>query len=35
LGFQTALEQQFVNAQKLVAELTVIDIALNGGYGSE
>jgi len=31
LGFQAALHQQAVDAQQLVAQLAVIDIALDGG----
>jgi hypothetical protein len=31
LGFQTALHQQAVDAQQLVAKIAVIDIALDGG----
>ena len=31
LGFQVALNQQAVDAQQLVAEVAVIDIALDGG----
>ena len=31
LGFQVTLNQQAVDAQQLVAKVTVIDIALNGG----
>ena len=31
LGFQLALHQQVVDAQELVAEVAVIDIALDGG----
>ena len=32
-GFQAALKQELVNAQEVVAKLTVIDIALDGGEG--
>ena len=32
-GFQAALQEQFIDVEEVVAELTVIDVALNGGQG--
>src|SRR5579863_7919917 len=31
--FQAALQEQFIDVEEVVAELTVIDVALNGGQG--